>query len=60
MGKAPYAHKMVGGSAPAAHGYIVQATISKGTVSAVNTSAAERALGVLMVMAHLNTPKQAP
>ena len=60
MGKAPYAHEMIEGGAAAAHGYIVQATISKGSISAINTSAAERAPGVLLVMTHLNVPKQAP
>ena len=59
MGKAPYAHEMVEGGAAAAYGFMVQATISKGTVSAINTSAAERAPGVLLVMTHLNAPKQA-
>lgn len=59
MGKAPYAHEMVEGGV-AAHGYLVQATISKGSISAINTSAAERAPGVLLVMTHLNAPKQAP
>ena len=59
MGKAPYAHEMVEGGAAAAYGFIVQATISKGTVSTIDTSAAERAPGVLMVMTHLNAPKQA-
>ena len=60
MGKAPYAHEVVEGGAAAAHGFIVQATISKGSVSAIDTSAAERAPGVLMVFTHLNVPKQAP
>ena len=60
MGKAPYAHEMMEGGTAAAHGYIVQATISKGSISAMNTSAAERAPGVLLVMTHLNAPKQAP
>ncbi|MBC7609336.1 MAG: xanthine dehydrogenase family protein molybdopterin-binding subunit [Polaromonas sp.] len=59
MGKAPYAHELVEGGAAAAYGYIVQATISKGMVSSINTSAAEHAPGVLMVMTHLNVPKQA-
>ena len=60
MGKAPYAHEVIEGGTAAAHGYIVQATISKGSISAMNTSAAERAPGVLLVMTHLNAPKQAP
>jgi xanthine dehydrogenase YagR molybdenum-binding subunit len=59
MGKAPYAHEIVEGGAAAAYGFIVQATISKGKVSAIDTSAADRAPGVLMVMTYLNAPKQA-
>ena len=59
MGKAPYAHEVVEGGV-AAYGYIVQATISKGEVSTIDTSAAGRAPGVLLVMTHLNAPKQAP
>ena len=60
MGKAPFAHEIVEGGAPAAYGFIVQATISKGNVSAIDTSAADRAPGVLMVMTHTNAPKQSP
>ena len=59
MGKAPYAHEIVEGGL-AAHGFAVQATISKGTITAIDTNAAQRAPGVLMVMTHLNAPKQAP
>ena len=58
-GKALYAHEVVEGGAAAAHGYMVQATISKGTVTTINTSSAERAPGVLLVMTHLNAPRQA-
>ena len=58
-GKAPYAHEIVEGGL-AAHGFVVQATISKGTITAIDTNAAQRAPGVLMVMTHLNAPKQAP
>ncbi len=59
MGKAPFAHEIVEGGAAAAYGYIVQATISKGMLKSIDTSAADRAPGVLMVMTHLNAPKQA-
>ncbi len=59
MGKAPFAHEMVEGGAAAAYGYIVQATISNGMVSGIDTRAAENAPGVLLVMTHLNAPKQA-
>ena len=55
MGKAPYAHEIVEGGL-AAHGFVVQATISKGTITAIDTNAAQRAPGVLMVMTHLNAP----
>ena len=58
MGKAPYAHEIVEGGL-AAHGFMVQATISKGTIIAIDTGAAQRAPGVLMVMTHLNAPRQA-
>ena len=65
MGKALFAHEVnhadnSSGSVAAAHGFMVQATVSKGTVSAIDTNAAERAPGVLLVMTHLNAPKQAP
>ena len=59
MGKAPYANEMVEGGV-AAHGFMVLATVAKGTVSAIDSTAAERAPGVLMVMTNLNAPKQAP
>ncbi len=59
MGTAPYAHEVVE-VADAAYGFIVPATISKGTVADIDTSAAERAPGVLLVLTHKNMPKQAP
>ncbi len=59
MGKAPYAHEVMEGGAGVAYGFIVQATVSKGLVTAIDSRAAERAPGVLMVMTHLNAPKQA-
>ena len=57
MGKAPYAHEMQEGGV-AAYGYIVEATIAKGLVAEIDTAAAERAQGVLLVMTHKNAPKQ--
>ena len=56
-GKAPYAHEIVEGGT-AAYGFIVGATIAKGTVSSINTEAAERAPGVMLVMTHKNAPAQ--
>ena len=61
MGKAPYAYEVQDDAqaAHAAYGYIVEATIAKGTISAIDTAAAERSPGVLLVMTHKNAPKQA-
>jgi xanthine dehydrogenase YagR molybdenum-binding subunit len=57
MGKAAYAHEVQEGG-PAAYGFIVEATIAKGTVVEIDAGAAERAPGVLLVMTHKNAPKQ--
>lgn len=57
MGKAPYAHEVQDGG-PAAYGFLVEATIAKGRVASIDTVAAERAPGVLLVMTHKNAPKQ--
>jgi xanthine dehydrogenase YagR molybdenum-binding subunit len=43
----------------AAYGYIVEATIAKGRILSLDTTLAERAPGVRLVMTHLNAPKQA-
>lgn len=40
-----------------AHAYAVESPISKGKITAVDVSAAERAPGVLAILTHLNTPK---
>ncbi|MGY8904292.1 MAG: molybdopterin cofactor-binding domain-containing protein [Burkholderiales bacterium] len=70
MGLAPYAHEVqlsrpVGGqplnepsSEQAAYGFIVEATIARGTLTLIDTSAAERAPGVLLVMTYKNAPRQ--
>jgi xanthine dehydrogenase YagR molybdenum-binding subunit len=58
-GRAPYAHEVKEGAKPA-YGWLVEATISKGRVAAIDTQAAERSPGVLLVMTHRNAPKQAP
>ncbi|MFC5499025.1 molybdopterin cofactor-binding domain-containing protein [Caenimonas terrae] len=59
MGAAPYAYEVKEGAKPA-YGFIVESTIAKGRVAAIDTAAAERAPGVLMVMTHRNAPRQAP
>jgi xanthine dehydrogenase YagR molybdenum-binding subunit len=56
-GKAPYAHEIQEGG-PAVYGFIVEATIAKGTVTSISTAAAEKSPGVLMVMTHKNAPTQ--
>jgi xanthine dehydrogenase YagR molybdenum-binding subunit len=59
-GKAPYAHEVVEGAETknAAYGFIVDATIAKGTVASIDTEAAERSPGVMLVMTHKNAPAQ--
>jgi xanthine dehydrogenase YagR molybdenum-binding subunit len=57
-GRAQYAYEYQ--IARAAYGFIVEATIAKGRILALDTEAAERAPGVRLVMTHLNAPKQAP
>lgn len=42
----------------AAFGFIVEATIAKGVVAAIDTAAAEAAPGVVLVMTHRNAPGQ--
>lgn len=40
-----------------AYGVIVSSTIAKGTITSLDTKAAERAAGVLGIISHLNIPK---
>ncbi|MDB5872228.1 MAG: xanthine dehydrogenase [Ramlibacter sp.] len=58
-GRAPYAHDVKEGAKPL-YGWLVEATIAKGRVSGLDTQAAEKAPGVVLVMTHRNAPKQAP
>ncbi|APW38886.1 xanthine dehydrogenase [Rhodoferax koreense] len=58
-GQAPYAYEVVEGEGgKAAYGFIVGATIAKGTVAGIDTAAAENAPGVLLVWTHRNAPRQ--
>ncbi len=59
MGKATYAHEVQEGGQPG-YGFILEATIAKGTVTEIDATAAERSAGVLLVMTHKNAPKQGP
>lgn len=56
-GRATYAYE-VQQPGPVACGFIVEATIAKGTVAGIDVCAAERAPGVLLVMTHRNAPRQ--
>ncbi len=44
----------------AAIGFIVEATIAKGTIASIETANAEAAKGVIAVLTHENAPKMAP
>ena len=59
-GQAPYAYEVQQGTARAAYGFIVEATVAKGRVADIDASAAEGAPGVLMVLTHKNAPRQGP
>lgn len=58
-GTAPYAYEVQDGGKRAAYGYIVE-SLAFGRVADIDTSAAERAPGVLLVYTHRNAPAQAP
>ena len=59
MGAAPYAYEVKESAAPAC-GFVVESNIAKGRIARIDTAAAERAPGVLLVMTHRNAPRQAP
>src|ERR1035438_5180867 len=40
------------------YGFVVEATIGKGTIRSIDTRAAEKAPGVMLVLTHYNTPAQ--
>src|SRR5882757_5004015 len=56
-GGARYAYEVMQGPATT-YGYVVQASIGKGRIKSIGTSAAERAPGVVLVLTHQNAPKQ--
>ena len=59
-GRAPYAYEHHAEAPNAAYGFIVPAGIGKGRIATIDTHDAEAAPGVLLVMTHLNAPKQGP
>lgn len=56
-GGARYAYEMAQGPATA-YGYVVQAAVGKGLIRSIDTSAAERAPGVHLVLTYRNAPAQ--
>src|SRR5882724_10434086 len=56
-GRALYAYEVAQGPATA-YGYVVEASIGRGRIKSINTGAAERAPGVVLVLTHRNAPEQ--
>ncbi|HET6306689.1 MAG TPA: xanthine dehydrogenase family protein molybdopterin-binding subunit [Rhodopila sp.] len=56
-GGARYAYEMAQGP-DTTYGFIVQASIGKGRIKAIDTASAEKAPGVVLVLTHLNAPEQ--
>jgi len=56
-GTAPYAFEQHAAAPNAAYGYVVGASIAKGRIAAIDSSAARRAPGVLAVVTHENAGK---
>ena len=56
-GRAPYAYETHELKNPA-YGFIVEARIAKGRITKLDTDAAKRVPGVLLVMTHENVPAQ--
>jgi len=55
-GGARYAYEMQQGNV--LYGFVVEASIAKGTIRSIETRAAEKAPGVALVLAHRNAPTQ--
>jgi xanthine dehydrogenase YagR molybdenum-binding subunit len=56
-GRATYAYEYRNAGEPA-YGFAVVSSIGKGRIRAIDASAAEKSPGVLLVLTHLNAPKQ--
>ncbi len=56
-GRAPYAYEVRDLKNPA-YGFVVEATIAKGSIRRLDIDAARRAPGVLLVLTHDNVPEQ--
>src|SRR6201990_3704267 len=55
-GGARYAYEMQ--QANVLYGFVVEASIGKGTIRSIDTRAAEKAPGVVLVLTHHNAPAQ--
>src|ERR1700761_9437243 len=58
-GRATYAYEYRDAGQPV-YGFAVVSSIGKGRIAAIDTAAAEKAPGVLLVLTHANAPKQGP
>ncbi len=58
-GTAPYAYEVQEAPSPPVYGFIVEAAIGKGRVKEIDTTRAEHAPGVRLVLTHRNAPPQA-
>jgi xanthine dehydrogenase YagR molybdenum-binding subunit len=58
-GRAPYAYEYREGGAPT-YAFLVEAGIATGRLAAIDTAAAERAPGVILVLTYKNAPNQGP
>jgi xanthine dehydrogenase YagR molybdenum-binding subunit len=56
-GRATYAYEYRDAGEPG-YGFIAVSSVGKGQITAIDTSAAEKSPGVLLVLTHLNAPKQ--
>src|SRR5258708_417355 len=56
-GGARYAYEVQEAS-NTAYGFVVEASIGKGTIRSIDTSAAEKAPGVILILTHRNAPEQ--
>jgi xanthine dehydrogenase YagR molybdenum-binding subunit len=57
-GGARYAFEMQQGGVQTAYGFVVEASIGHGKIRSIDTRAAEKATGVILVLTYLNAPPQ--
>jgi xanthine dehydrogenase YagR molybdenum-binding subunit len=57
-GGARYAFEMQQGGVQTAYGFVVEASIGHGKIRSIDTSKAEKATGVILILTYLNAPPQ--